>query len=65
MHGHVGVCSDNLLLGRQLGALLEFEITNGPRQGQVAIDTAKVNEAASGADTSFLAYSHFYQKMES
>ena len=55
MHSDVGIGSDDLLLRRQLGALLELEVTNGPRQGQVAVDTAKVNETTSSADTGFLA----------
>ena len=55
--GHVGVCGHNLLLWGQFGTPLEFEVTKGPRQGQVAVDTAKVDETTCGADTSFLAYS--------
>lgn len=56
MHSHIGVCGDNLLLGRQLRALLEFEITDGTGQSQVSIDTAKVNEATRSTNASFLAY---------
>jgi hypothetical protein len=46
VNGHVGVRRDNLKLGGKLGALLEFEIANGTRQGKVAVDTTKVDETA-------------------
>lgn len=55
VHRHVGVRSHDLLLGRQLGALFEFKVTNGAGQSEVPVDTAKVDEATGGADTSFLA----------
>jgi len=53
---HIGIGCDNLLFRRELGALLELEITNGPGQGQITIDSTKVDEATGGADTSFLAF---------
>jgi hypothetical protein len=53
--GHIGVCGDDLLLGGELGALLEFEVTDSTGQSEVAIDTAEVDEATSSADTSLLA----------
>lgn len=56
VHGHIGECSDNLLLGSQLGALLELEVTNGSREGKVAVDTAKVDKAAGGTDTGLFAW---------
>lgn len=56
MHSDIWVCGNDLLLRGKLGALLEFEVTNGTRQGEVAIDTAKVDEATGGTDTSLLAY---------
>jgi hypothetical protein len=56
MHCHIGVGSHNLLLGRQLGALLEFKVTDGARQSEVTVDTAEIDETARGADTSLLAY---------
>ena len=56
MYLDVGESGDDLLLRGQIGALLEFEITNGTREGEVAIDTAKVDETTGGADTSLLAY---------
>lgn len=46
---------DYLLLGREIRTLLEFEVANGSGKCKVAIDSTKVDEAASGADTSLLA----------
>jgi hypothetical protein len=48
-------CYD-LLFRRELGALLEFEVTNGARKSEVAVDAPKVYEAAGGTNTSFLLY---------
>lgn len=48
---NIGECGDNLVLGRELSALLEFEVTDGTGQSQVAIDTAKVDETTSGSDS--------------
>jgi hypothetical protein len=42
---------DYLLLRGEVGALLELEVADGTRQGEVAIDAAKVNEAACCLDT--------------
>ena len=55
VNGHIGVCGDNLLFGRELRALLEFKVTDSTGQGKVAIDTTEVDEAASRGDTSLLA----------
>ena len=55
MHGYIGKGSHNLLLRRKLSTLLEFKIANGTRKGQIAIDTAEVDEAARGADSSLFA----------
>lgn len=55
VNGHIGESGDNLLLGGQFGALLELEVTNGSRESKVAVDTAKVDKAAGGTDTSLLA----------
>lgn len=52
---HVWVGSHDLLFGRELGALLEFEITDGTRKGEVAVDTAEVDETTCSADTGLLA----------
>lgn len=53
--GHIGVCGDDLLFGRELRALLEFKVTDSTGQGKVAIDTAEVDEATSSGDTGLLA----------
>ena len=53
---NIGVGRDNLLLGRQLGALLELEIANGSRQGQVSVHAAKVDEATGGCNPCLFAY---------
>lgn len=53
----VRICGDNLLFRRETGALLELEITNGARQGQVAIDAAKVDETTGRANPCLLACS--------
>lgn len=55
MHCHIGVGSHNLLFGGQLGALLELKVTDGTGQGEVAIDTAEVDEATRGTDAGLLA----------
>ena len=52
----VGVSGDNLVLGGQLGALLEFEVSNGARQSQVAVDAAKVDETTGGSNAVLLLY---------
>jgi len=44
---HFRECSDNLLLRREVGALLELEVTDSSAQRKVAIDSAKVDETAS------------------
>lgn len=53
---HVGVSSNDLLLGRKVGALLEFEITDGTGKGEVAVDTTEIDEAAGGANSCLLTY---------
>ena len=45
MCNHVWISRNDLQLGRQAGTLLEFEVTNRPREGKVAVDSAKVDEA--------------------
>jgi hypothetical protein len=54
--------SDYLLLGWEIGALLELKITNGTRQSEVTIDTSKINEAACRLDTRLLGYELLAQK---
>lgn len=46
--------SHYLLLGREIGALLELEVTDGTRQCQVAVDASKVDKASCGLDAGFL-----------
>lgn len=46
--------SDDLLLRGKIGALLEFEVAYRTGQGEVAVDTAKVDEASCGLDTCLL-----------
>jgi hypothetical protein len=55
VHCHVGVRSDNLLLGRQIGALLELKVTNRTRESQVAVDATKVDKATGGANSGLFA----------
>jgi hypothetical protein len=55
---NIGVGRDNLLLGRQLGALLELEIANGSRQRQVSVHAAKVDKSTRSCDSRLFAYKH-------
>lgn len=55
MNRHIWVCGDDLLFGGKLGALLEFEVTDGTGQGKVAVDTTEIDKATSSADTGLLA----------
>lgn len=54
---HIGVGSHDLLLGGELGALLELKVTDGTGQSEVTIDTTEVDEAARGTNASLLACS--------
>jgi hypothetical protein len=54
VNSHVGVGSDNLLLRREIGALLVLKVTDGTGEGEVAVDTTKVDEATSGANSGLL-----------
>ena len=51
MYLDVGKGGDYLLFGGKIGALLEFEVTYRTRQGEVAVDAAKVDKATSSLDT--------------
>lgn len=55
----VGRGRDDLVLGRQLSALLELEVADSARQSKVAVDAAKVDKASSGRDTVLLGYTSF------
>lgn len=50
----VGICSNDLLLGSKLCALLEFKIANGSREGQVAVDTSEIDETAGSGNSCLL-----------
>lgn len=56
MHSHIRESGHDLLLGGELRALLKLEVTNSSRKGKVAIDTTKIDKAASGTDTGFFAW---------
>ena len=53
--GHVGERSDDLLLRREVCALLELKVTNGSAEREVAVHTTKVDEATCSANASLLA----------
>lgn len=56
MHLDVGVGGNDLVLGGELGALLELKIANSTGQGQVAVDAAEVDKATRGCDSILLVY---------
>jgi hypothetical protein len=49
-------CGDDLLLRGKVRAFLELEVTYCAGQGEVAVDTAKVDEASCGLDTGLLGW---------
>ena len=53
--GHVGERSDDLLLRREVCTLLEFKVTDSSAEREVAVHTAKVDEATCSANASLLA----------
>lgn len=57
MSNNVRVGCDDLLFWRELGALFEFEVANGTREGKIAVDSAKVNEPSCSTNSCFLACS--------
>ena len=52
----IGECGDDLLLRGKIRTLLELEVTYRAGQGEVAVDTAKVDEASCGLDTGLLGW---------
>jgi hypothetical protein len=52
----VGEGSDNLLLRGKIGALLELKVTYRAGEGEVAVDAAKVDEAAGRLDAGLLGW---------
>lgn len=55
VHGDIGECGHNLLLRGKVGALLELKVANGSGERKVAVDAAKVDEAAGCGDSRLLA----------
>jgi hypothetical protein len=51
---NIGKRGDYLLLRRKLRALLEFEVSNGARESEVAVYPAKIYKAPCSLDTCFL-----------
>ena len=45
---------DNLLLRREFGALLEFKVSDGTREGKIAIDSIEIDETAGSTNAGFL-----------
>lgn len=50
----VGEGRHDLGLGRELGTLLELKVSNGPGEGQVAVDAAEIDKASGGVDAVLL-----------
>lgn len=55
VNGHVGESSDDLLLRREVCALLELKIADSSAKGKVAVNSAKVDESTGCADAGLLA----------
>lgn len=55
MDGDIGERSNDLLLRRKIGTLLELKVANSSAQRKVAVHSAEVDEATGGADASLLA----------
>jgi hypothetical protein len=53
---NVGESSDDLLLRGKIGALLELEVTYRAGESEVAVDAAKVDEAAGRLDAGLLSW---------
>ena len=53
---NIGIGCDDLLLGCQLGTLLEFEISDRSRQSEVSVHAAEVDKSARSCDPCLLAY---------
>ena len=47
---------DDLLFRREIGTLLEFEVTESTGESQIAVDSAKVDETSSRTYPCLLAY---------
>ena len=55
VNGHIRERSDDLLLRREVCALLELKVTDSSAEGKVAVDSAEVDEATGCADAGLLA----------
>lgn len=61
----IGEGGDDLGLGCEFGALLEFEVSDGAREGEVAVDAAKVDKATSGRDAGLLSCGRDFMSVHS
>jgi len=52
--GHIGECSDDLLLRREICTLLELKVADSSAECEVAVHTTKVDETTCSANTSLL-----------
>jgi hypothetical protein len=55
VNGHIRERSDDLLLGREVCALLELKVTDSSAECKVAVHTTEVDEATCSANASLLA----------
>ena len=55
VNGHIGECSDDLLLRREICALLELKVADSSAECKVAVHTTKVDEATCSTNASLLA----------
>ena len=56
MHSHVRESRNDLLLGREICAFLEFKVTNRTRKCKISVDTTKVDESTSCSDARLFRY---------
>lgn len=55
MDCHIRECSDDLLLRREIRALLELKVADSSAEGEVAVHSAEIDETACRANASLLA----------
>jgi hypothetical protein len=56
VNGHIRESGDDLLLRREICALLELKVTDSSAECEVAVHAAKVDKATCCANTSLLAF---------
>jgi hypothetical protein len=56
MNHHIRICCNYLLFRSEVGALLEFEVANSTREGEIAVYSAKVDKSTSSYYPCFLTY---------